>query len=143
MLNVEKHIQKVKDAPLQTFTQFITDRDQVSVIYKFDTPLYDNEVLYNETRKFSLFQLGSLSSLKIMFGYVFVFPFKTFTLKDKYFIIRRPSCQNLVNFTGVELAYQSKYINVYSSEDGATLVTANGLNKVILTEIVRKSKKAK
>lgn len=143
MINLEKQAAKIKAAPLNTFTQLTVEKDQTSIIYKFDTPLFEEEIAAKSNKKFPLFELNGLSSLNIMFAYLFTFPFKNFDLKEKYFIIRRPSSQNLTSYTGVELIYPSQYINVYNSGDGACLITANGLNKVILTEIVRKSKKVK
>lgn len=143
MIEASKYLDSINSATINTFTQIANTKNRIAVVYKFDTPLFTEEFEIKTNKKFSLFELGSINSLNVMFAYIFVFPFKSFILKEKYFTIRRPSSKNLINYSGVDLIYQSKYINVYNSEDGDCLISANGLNRVILTEIVRKSKKNK
>lgn len=99
--------------------------DKNVVLYKYDTPLSMEleSLTVKHSRDFSLFSLYNIASLGIIFAYLFVTDSKLITIENEYFFVKRPSAKKIESFTGVELAYQSPHLNVYSSQDGCELIS--------------------
>lgn len=144
MKNLEQIIDKSKDlinkTRLKTFTQVPSTRESGIVIYKYDEPLHSEDIQIKKSQSYPLFDMYSLSSLSIIFSYMFVFENKQFKVHDKYFHLKRPSVRSLDYLSGIELSYQSKYINIFVSQEGAALVSANKLFEVVTQDMVRRSK---
>jgi len=135
-----KNLEIVEKTPIETFVPLKSGKDRVVVLYKYDTPLHLPDVENKHMQKFPLFDMYMFSSLGVIFCYLFTMEFKSIKLFDKYFWIKRPSAQYLDQFKNVALDYQSPFINVYSSTDGAALISKNGLSRIIVSSMVRKQK---
>lgn len=130
----------INKSQLRIFTPLPSSRDSGIIIYKYDDPLHAEDIQIKKSQNYPLFDLYSLSSLSIIFSYMFVFENKQSRVHDKYFHLKRPSVKDLDYLSGVELAYQSEYINIFASQEGAALVSANKLYAVVEQNMVRRSK---
>lgn len=112
------------------------------IVFKYLQPVHTSDVALSVVeRKLNILNIHYLQSVGILFAYLFHIPDMVVRNFDTYFTAIRPSSLNHENFTGVDLLYQSPYINVYESQDGAALVSSNNIGTVVTPDLVRKSNK--
>lgn len=134
-------IKAFKEAKLNTFTPFGVVRKSGIIILKFAEPAY-TEVIDSNPAVLELdnVTLTFIKSLSVFFAYAIVYDNKVVTYDEKFVTIVRPSSQNLVNHKGVRFRHHDQNINVYESQDGASIVALNNLMEIITSEMVRRKK---
>lgn len=125
--------------PLNQF--FSLNADDSLFCFKWQ-PLIDPQQLTTKpnTATYSSFDMFLLESVGVLSAYLFKTTNKV-QLFPKYVKIIRPSSLQLQAFKGVKLIMQDDRLNVFHSEDGATLVTLSNLKSIIKPSFVRRSEK--
>lgn len=134
-------LEKIPQLPLVIFTEH-TVKGPTCISFKYEDPVSPEHLDIKFVRNFPMLDLYTLTSLNLIFGYLFLVDKKIVGVYDKYFTVKRPSVRNLPQFSNVSMDYQSNYINIISSPDGAALVMQNKLEEVIKQEMIRKSKRS-
>ena len=132
----------IHNAPNEEFSVIKQTQLWTIVVYKF-LPLVDTTTitLTKQQFEFPLFNLYFLHSLSILSAYVFFVPVCHVYHNPFYMRFLLPSAQQLTKFTNAKLLMQDNRITVFHSHDGASLVSVNGLKRVIRTIMVRRSEK--
>ena len=92
------------------------------------------------TASYSSFDMFLVESVGVLSAYLFKTAHNV-QLYSKYVKIIRPSSFQLEAFKGVKLIMQDDRLNVFHSEDGATLITLSNLKSIIRPSFVRRSEK--
>jgi hypothetical protein len=129
------------EAKLNVFTPFAVTRKNGIILFKFAEPAYA-DVIDSNPAVLSLdnVDIYFIKSLSVFFAYAFVYDNKIIEYDSTYITIVRPSSQKIIDHKGVRFRHHDQNINVYESQDGASLIALNNLASVITADMVRRKK---
>lgn len=134
-------IEALAKTPRNSFVPFGVTRKNGIVLFKFADPAYGGVIDSNPAKLvLDNVDIYFLKSLSVFFAYAFVYDNKLVDYDSRYITIVRPSSRGVFKHKGVRFRHHDQNINVYESQDGATLIACNNLVEVISPDMVRRKK---
>lgn len=139
---IRDHTKQLHAAPLGQFSILNANKNWTLCCLKM-LDLIDINIINVKQQQLQmpLFRLYFFESLSILSAYVFFIPSCEVKLNPSYLRLVLPSAKHLNLFKNVKMTMQDNQITVFHSNDGACLISINGLKRVIKPLLVRRSEK--
>lgn len=134
----EEQIKQLVDAPVQKFCLLKDNYVSYKLLSNLDTDP-TSFTLQDKVVRLPLCNLYYVNCLSVFTAYLIQIPGFYLSFNPAYIRIRRHEALDRTLYRNTRFIHQDKNINVIHSDDGATLISAADLSRVIKRDMVRRS----